>query len=72
MFLEQNVQDILNIATEKGLKNVEIRITENIMLGNEERGTIELWANGKDRFSCSSLDQPETALEDHEDLRWMN
>ncbi len=60
---------IINIATEKGLKNIEIR-----KIGNEkyESGTVELWVNGKDRFSCNSLAQLETALEDHKDLKWMN
>ncbi len=75
MLLEQNVLDIINIATEKGLKNVEIRIIGNVPLGineKDERGTVVLWSNGKDRFSCNSLAELKAALESHKDLKWMN
>ena len=72
MLLEQNVLDIINIATEKGLKNIEIRIYGQFINGKAEKGLVELWADGKDRFCCNSLSQLETALEDHKDLKWMN
>ena len=51
---------------------LEIRISGNIIIRNKRSGAITLWSNGKDRFSCNSLAQLETALKEHEDLKWMN
>lgn len=76
MFLEQNVLDIINIAREKGLENVEIRIIGNIVISDgdpdADGSPVELWVNGKERFLNESLAGIKKALEDHKDLKWMN
>ena len=67
MFLEENVAKILDTAEEKGLENVEIRIGRK-----DEDESVTLWVGDQDRFSCNSLSQLQSALNDHEDLKWMN
>ena len=69
MALEQNIQDILNIATEKGLENLEIRIG-NVPEEDPTQIFVVLWVNGKDRFSCNSLVELEKSLTEQDNLDW--
>ena len=67
MILEEIVSKIFDVAQEKGLKNVEIRIN-----AKDETNPVTLWVGDKDRFACNSLAKLEESLTDHEDLSWMN
>ena len=57
--------DIFKSAKEKGLKDVSIRIHENLK--------CILYVGSKDRWVCNDLDELLQALTEHKgDLSWMN
>ena len=58
------VVDIFKLAKEKGLKNVSIRIDENL--------NCVLYVGEKDRFGGGTLESLLGSLSDHKDLSWMN
>ena len=60
------IADIFKSAKEKGLKNVSIRIHDDLTYN------YILYVGEKDRFGCRTLDLLLESLSDHEDLSYMN
>jgi len=59
---------IFNLAKEKGLKDVSIKITENQYGGLK----FVLYVGGKDRFIGPQLNSLLHILSGHKELSWMN
>jgi len=64
--MEQELQEIFDVAKDRGLKKVEVRVKDT---GNMP---VELWVNGKDRFCSINLRQLKKAVQEHKSLTWMN
>ena len=61
---EKLIADIFISAKKKGLKNVSIRIYENL--------NCALYVGENDRFGGKTLKSLLLSLSDHENLSWMN
>ena len=68
--LENNLQEALDLARQKGLKSAEIRIKDGDF--SRDDFPVVLWSGGLDRMGAASIEMLEEMLNEHDNLEWMN